>query len=201
MAGGVPRYVPLTPQPDGNWHYDLEALEAAFAPRTKLLFLNTPHNPTGKVFTGDELGEIAALCQRHNVIVVADEVYERMTFGGHALPRIARLPGMWERTLSIGSAGKTFSATGWKVGWAIGPAALVAAVRAAYQWITFSVATPLQVAVAEAVSVAPALGYYDSMAHMYEDPARSFAGDSGGGRATAAEPGRYLFHHRRHVGL
>ncbi|MDW8268452.1 MAG: aminotransferase class I/II-fold pyridoxal phosphate-dependent enzyme [Anaerolineae bacterium] len=169
MAGGVPVFVPLYPQADGRWRYDPDELRRAFGPRTKLLLLNTPHNPTGKVYDETELAEIAALCQEHDVIVVSDEVYERMLFVHDRLPRIATLPGMWERTLSIGSAGKTFSVTGWKIGWAIGPAPLVAALRAVQQWLTFSVATPFQVAVAEAVRAAPALGYYEEMAQMYRD--------------------------------
>lgn len=167
MAGGAPRYVPLHPQADGGWAYDPQALRAAFSPRTKLLLLNTPHNPTGKVFSAAELAEIAALCQQQDVIVLADEVYERMTFDGQQMQRIAALPGMWDRTISIGSAGKTFSVTGWKVGWSIGPAPLIAALRAAYQWITFCVATPLQAGVAAAVALAPAIGYYEEMATMY----------------------------------
>lgn len=169
MAGGVPVFVPLYPQADGRWCYDPDELRRAFGPRTKLLLLNTPHNPTGKVYDEAELAEIAALCQEHDVIVVSDEVYERMLFEHVRLPRIATLPGMWERTLSIGSAGKTFSVTGWKIGWAIGPAPLVAAIRAVQQWLTFSVATPFQVAVAEAIRMAPALGYYEAMAQMYRD--------------------------------
>lgn len=168
LAGGIPRYVPLYPQADGGWRYDLDELAAAFNQRTRLLFLNTPHNPTGKVYTADELTAIAALCREHDVIVVADEVYERMTFDGVRMARIATLPGMWERTLSLGSAGKTFSVTGWKVGWAIGPAPLIAALRSVYQWVTFSVATPLQVAVAQAVAAAPSAGYYEEMEHMYQ---------------------------------
>lgn len=168
MAGGVPRFVPLHPQPDGSWRYDPNDLAAAFGRRTRLLFLNTPHNPTGKVFAAAELLEIAHLCQAHDVIVIADEAYERMAFDGVTVERIAALPGMWERTLSIGSAGKTFSVTGWKVGWTIGPAPLVAAVRAATQWMTFSIATPFQVAVAHALGRVAALGYYGEMAAMYQ---------------------------------
>ncbi len=169
MAGGVPRYVPLYPQADGAWRYDPDELAAAFGPRTRLLFLNTPHNPTGKVFASAENAEIAGLCQAHDVVVIADEAYERMTYDGVSMVRMASLPGMWERTLSIGSAGKTFSITGWKVGWSIGPAPLVAAVRAATQWMTFSIATPFQVAVAHALEKARALGYYPDMAAMYQD--------------------------------
>ncbi|NOX62210.1 MAG: aminotransferase class I/II-fold pyridoxal phosphate-dependent enzyme [Chloroflexi bacterium] len=168
MAGGVPRFVPLRPQSDGHWAYDPDELAAAFSPRTRLLFLNTPHNPTGKLFSPQELAEIAELCQKYDVIVLADEVYERMTFDGLPMHRIANLPGMWERTISMGSAGKTFSVTGWKVGWCIGPRHLIAAVRAAYQWITFCVSTPLQQATAEAVREAPRLGYYETLASQFQ---------------------------------
>lgn len=168
LAGGVVRFVPLYPQPAGRWRFDPDELRAQFNERTKLLFLNTPHNPTGKVFDAAELAQIAVLCQEHDVIVVADEVYERMTYDGVAMSRMAALPGMWERTLSIGSAGKTFSVTGWKVGWTIGPGPLISALRNVYQWMTFCVATPLQVALAEAVRLAPAVGYYESLAAMYQ---------------------------------
>ncbi len=176
MAGGVPVFVPLYPQADGSWRYDPDELRRAFGPRTKLLLLNTPHNPTGKVYEEAELAEIAALCQEHDVIVISDEVYERMLFEHDRLPRMATLPGMWERTLSVGSAGKTFSVTGWKIGWAIGPAPLVGAIRAVQQWLTFSVATPLQVAVAAAIREAPSRGYYENMAQMYRAKRDRLAG-------------------------
>ncbi|MCO6451051.1 MAG: aminotransferase class I/II-fold pyridoxal phosphate-dependent enzyme [Caldilineales bacterium] len=168
MAGGVPRFVPLHPQADGDWRYDPDELRTAFSPRTKLVFLNTPHNPTGKVFTRPELEEIAGLCQAYDALVVADEVYERMIFDGRTMGRIATIPGMWERTISIGSAGKSFSVTGWKIGWSIGPSPLIAAIRSVSQWMVFSVATPLQAAVAQAVSLAPSAGYYEELASMYQ---------------------------------
>lgn len=176
LAGGVARYVPLYPQTGGSWRYDPNELRAAFNDRTKLLFLNSPHNPTGKVFCLSELEQIAALCHQYEVIVIADEVYERMTFDGVGMARMAAVPGMWERTLSLGSAGKTFSVTGWKVGWTIGPAHLVSALRNVYQWVTFCVATPLQVALVEAVQMAPVMRYYQEMAAMYQAKRDRLAG-------------------------
>jgi aspartate/methionine/tyrosine aminotransferase len=140
MAGAVPRFVTLRP-PD--FAVDPAELEAAFGPCTRAVLVNTPHNPTGKVFTRSELEVIASLCDRHDAIAITDEVYERLVFEGEHL-RLACIPGMWERTLTLSSVGKTFSLTGWKVGWAIGPPALTAGVRAAHQFLTFATATPLQ---------------------------------------------------------
>src|SRR5262249_30931584 len=113
--------------------------------------INTPHNPSGKVFTKGELERIAALAMKHDVLVLTDEVYEHLTFDGAEHVPMATIPGMRERTLSISSAGKTFSFTGWKVGWATGPAPLVRAAQAAHQFVTFATATPLQLAVAAAM--------------------------------------------------
>jgi N-succinyldiaminopimelate aminotransferase len=151
MAGAVPRLVRLHP-PD--WSYDAAALAAAIGPRTKLLLLNTPHNPTGKVFTAAELDEIAALCRAHDVLAVTDEVYEHLVFDGVHVP-LATLPGMRDRTLTISSGGKTFSFTGWKVGWVAGPAHLVAAVRAAKQFLTYTSPAPLQLAIAAGLGFPP----------------------------------------------
>ena len=146
MAGA--RTVPITLRfPD--FALDLAAIERAIGERTRLLLLNTPHNPTGKVFSLEELAALAELCRRHDLIAVTDEVYEHLTYDGHAHRSLAELPGMRERTLRLSSAGKTFSVTGWKIGWATGPAPLVAALQAAHQFLTFCAPTPLQVAVAE----------------------------------------------------
>ena len=144
MAGAVPRLVRLHP-PD--WHFDPDELAAAVGPRTTMLLLNSPHNPTGKVFSPDELGQVAALCRAHDLLAVTDEVYEHLVFDGSHIP-LATLPGMGERTLTISSGGKTFSFTGWKVGWVSGPAPLVAAVRAAKQFLTYTSPAPLQLAIA-----------------------------------------------------
>ncbi|MFN8084824.1 MAG: pyridoxal phosphate-dependent aminotransferase [Dermatophilaceae bacterium] len=136
---------------------DVDSLTAAFSERTRLVLLNSPHNPTGKVFTRAELELVADLARRHDAWVVTDEVYEHITFDGVAHIPMATLPGMAERTLTISSAGKTFSATGWKVGWVTGPAAAVAAVRAVKQFLTFVSAGPLQPAVATALALPDAV--------------------------------------------
>ncbi len=140
-AGGVPRYVTLR-FPD--FELPLAELEEKFSDRTRMLILNTPHNPTGKVFTREELELIARLCQRHDTVVLSDEVYEHITYDGVEHVPMATIDGMRERTLTLSSSGKTFSFTGWKIGWAIGPEPLTAAVRAAHQFLTFATATPLQ---------------------------------------------------------
>ena len=155
MAHGVLRPVLLRPPGPGHpaWWFNDDELRAAFTPRTKLLLLNTPHNPTGKVFTRQELELCAALCQRHDVVALTDEVYEHLCYQPARHLRLATLPGMAARTLTVSSAGKTFSLTGWKVGWAIGPAALRGAVQSAHQFVTFATAAPLQAAVAEALQL------------------------------------------------
>jgi N-succinyldiaminopimelate aminotransferase len=152
MAGATPRLVRLHPP---GWTFDPAELEAAIGPRTRLLLLNTPHNPTGKVFGPDELGQVAALCAAHDILAVTDEVYEHLVFDGTHVP-LATLPGMAERTVSISSGGKTFSFTGWKVGWVTAPAPLVAAVRAAKQFLTYTSAAPYQLAIARGLEAAPA---------------------------------------------
>src|SRR3954447_22651480 len=123
MAGGVLRPVPLRPPADGAgpWTFDPEELRAAVTPRTRLIVLNTPHNPTGKVFTAEELALVAALAMERELLVVADEVYEHLVFSGSTHRSIATLPAMRERTLVVSSGGKTFITTGWKIGWVCGP--------------------------------------------------------------------------------
>ncbi|MER7838214.1 pyridoxal phosphate-dependent aminotransferase [Streptomyces sp. NPDC096040] len=150
MAGGT--RVPVTLRPDGaTFRLDLDELRAAVTPRTRLLLINTPHNPTGTVLTRDELTAIAELAVERDLLVVTDEVYEHLVFdeAGH-LP-LATFPGMRERTVTIGSAGKTFSFTGWKVGWVTGTPKLVSAVRSAKQFLTYVASGPFQYAVAEAL--------------------------------------------------
>ena len=151
MAGATPRLVRLH-QPD--WSFDPDELAAAVGPRTRLVLLNTPHNPTGKVFGPAELAQIADLCCTHDLLAVTDEVYEHLVFDGTHVP-LATLPGMAERTVSISSGGKTFSFTGWKVGWVTGPASLVSAVRAAKQFLTYTSGAPFQLAIAHGLSGAP----------------------------------------------
>jgi N-succinyldiaminopimelate aminotransferase len=135
MAGGVVRTCPLRPP---RFELDLDALEALVSPRTRLLLFNSPHNPTGKVFTRDELEGIARICQKHGVTALSDEVYEHLTFGAARHISLASLPGMRSHTITVSSSGKTFSLTGWKVGWASGPANLIRAVQAAHQYVTFA---------------------------------------------------------------
>ncbi len=151
MAGAVPRLVRLHP-PD--WHFDPDELAAAVGPKTRMILLNSPHNPTGKVFSPEELGQVAALCTAHDILAVTDEVYEHLVFDGAHVP-LATLPGMGERTLTISSGGKTFSFTGWKVGWVSGPAPLVAAVRAAKQFLTYTSPAPFQAAIAHGLAYPP----------------------------------------------
>jgi N-succinyldiaminopimelate aminotransferase len=152
MAGAVRRPVTLR-APD--FRLDVAALEVAATPRTRFLLLNSPHNPTGTVLNGAELDALAAFALRHDLVVITDEVYEHLTFDGHAHVPLATLPGMFERTLSLSSAGKSYSFTGWKIGWATGPAELVGAVLAAKQWLTFTSGAPLQPAVADALDHEP----------------------------------------------
>ncbi|MFD8600986.1 aminotransferase [Streptomyces sp. TSRI0445] len=149
MAGA--KRVPLTLRAPG-FRPDLDELRTLITPRTRLLLLNTPHNPTGTVLTPDELAGIAALAVEHDLLVVTDEVYEHLVFTGAHHP-IAALPGMRERTVSISSSGKTFSYTGWKIGWVTGDAPLVAAVRSAKQYLTFVSGGPFQYAIAEALAL------------------------------------------------
>lgn len=165
FAGGVPRFYTLQP-PD--WAVDPEKLEALFSDRTKLILLNTPHNPTGKVFTRDELALIAGLCQKHDVIAVVDEVYEHIVFDGLQHHSLLAFPGMRRRTMAISSAGKTFSVTGWKVGWSIAAPSLNQAILRGHQFITYSGSAPLQEAVAIAIEQAGDLGYYDELSAMYQ---------------------------------
>ena len=151
MAGGVRRPVTLR-APD--FRLDLKELRAAVTPRTRFVLLNSPHNPTGTVLTREELSAVAELAVERDLVVITDEVYEHLTFGTDHVP-MATLPGMAERTLTLSSAGKSYSFTGWKVGWATGPASLVGAVLAAKQWLTFTSGAPLQPAVAAALDEHP----------------------------------------------
>jgi N-succinyldiaminopimelate aminotransferase len=157
LAGATRRPVTLRP-PD--YAVDPDALAAAFSPRTRLVLLNSPHNPTGKVFTRAELELVAAQCRERDVLAVTDEVYEHLVYDGREHVPLATLPGMAERTLTVSSAGKTFSLTGWKIGWACGPRELVSAVLTAKQFLTFTSGAPFQHAIAHALSLPDA--YFDS---------------------------------------
>lgn len=154
LAQGVRRPVTLRPSGEGaapRFTFDPGELRAAVTPRTRMIIVNSPHNPTGTVFTAEEMALIARLCRDNDVIALTDEVYEQLTFDGAAHVPLATLPGMAGRTVSVSSAGKTFSVTGWKVGWVMGPAPLVRAVRTVNQFLTFSANGALQLAVADAL--------------------------------------------------
>jgi N-succinyldiaminopimelate aminotransferase len=148
LAGAALKAVALEPP---GFDLDVAALEAALTPRSRVLLLNSPNNPAGKVFSRAELGAIAAICERHDLLVVTDEVYEHIVFDGQHLP-FASLPGMRERTVTISSTGKTFSLTGWKIGYSLAPPALAAAIRTVHQFAIFAVATPFQHAMATALA-------------------------------------------------
>ncbi|CAK1548113.1 unnamed protein product [Leptosia nina] len=153
-AGGTPRFIPLKPkategvQTSNSWVLDEKELTSLFNSKTKMLILNTPHNPLGKVFNRQELELIANLCKKHNVLCLSDEVYEWMVYEPNKHIRIATLPDMWERTITIGSAGKTFSVTGWKIGWAYGPVNLMKNLQVVHQNCVYTCCTPVQEAVA-----------------------------------------------------
>lgn len=163
FAGGIPRFYTLRAP---GWGIDPVELESLFSDRTKLIVTNTPHNPTGKVFTRAELGLIADLCQRYNVIAVTDEVYEHIVFDNRQHVCLATLPGMADRTVTISSAGKTFSMTGWKVGWALGRPELMEAILRVHQFMVFTGATPLQAGVA--IALQRSNDYYAELTAMYQ---------------------------------
>jgi len=187
MAGAQRRTVPLEAP---GWVFDPARLEAAITARTRLLVLNTPHNPTGKVFSAAELAEIARICTRWDLTVVADEVYEHLVFEGRHIP-LASLPGMAERTLTVSSAGKTFSFTGWKVGWVCGPAALVAAVRTVKQFLTYVNAAPFQPAVAVGLGLPDAF-FADAAARLRQGRDRLCSGLEGAGLAVHRPQATYF---------
>jgi len=156
-AGGTPKFVPLRPnykdptkRSSADWTLDPDELEAAFSEKTKAIIINTPNNPLGKVFRRDELQMIADLCNKYDCICISDEVYEWLMYPGQQHIRIASLPGMWDRTVTIGSAGKTFSVTGWKLGWTMGPSHIIKNLGTVWQNACFNAPTPTQEAVARA---------------------------------------------------
>lgn len=173
--GGVPVYVPMIPpnskeqRPSANeWQFDWDLLEQKLAsPRAKALFLNTPYNPIGKVCSLAELQRLAQLCIKYDILVIADEVYDCLTFDGQEHIRIASIEGMWERTLTVGSAGKTFSCTGWRVGWIVGAPHLVAPAMAAHVRITFSVNSASQEGAAIGLEQADAHDFFEQQREHY----------------------------------
>lgn len=163
MANAIPVCVPLHPP---TWTFDADELRSAFSKKTRALILNTPQNPSGRVFTRQELTLIADLCIEHDVTLIADEVYEHLIFAPSRHIPIATLPGMFERTVTVSSAGKLFSATGWKVGWVYGHPDLVQSVLGAHQFVTFAVHHPSQEAIAYALNLPDT--YYETFQAMYE---------------------------------
>ncbi len=161
LAGARPSYVTLRPP---EFELRRQDLEAAVSSATRAIVINTPHNPCGRVFTAIELEAVADLCRRHDLIAITDEVYEHMVYEGEHVS-LASLPGMWERTVTLSSLGKSFSLTGWKIGWAVAPEHLTQGVRAAHQFLTFATATPLQHAAAAALAAPPE--YYIDLRESY----------------------------------
>ncbi len=169
LCGAVPRYVPLRPHEEGGerrWGFDPDELARAFTPRTRALVLNTPQNPTGKVFTREELEAIADLCVHHDVVAVTDEIYEHIVFDGRSHTALATLPGMRERTVTISGLSKTYSVTGWRVGYAVAPAHLTAGIRKVHDFLTVGAAAPLQQAGAVALALPPS--YYERLSASYQ---------------------------------
>ncbi len=163
LAGATPVLVTLH-APEFRWRP--EELERAFSPRTRVVLLNSPHNPTGRVLDREELDQVATLARRFDAIVVTDEVYEHLVYSGRHEP-MATLPGMRERTVTLNSTGKTFSLTGWKIGYSTAPAALTRALRTVHQFVTFAVATPFQHAMVDALTAADS--YYTDLRAAYSD--------------------------------
>ncbi len=164
LSGATPRFVPLRPP---HWEFDPEELARAFGPHTKAIVLNTPNNPTGKVFSRAELECIAALCQRWNALAVTDEIYEHILYDGAQHISIATLPGMRERTITISGASKTYAATGWRIGYCVAPPALASAIRKVHDFLTVGAPAPLQEAVATAMRFEA--DYYTELARAYQD--------------------------------
>jgi aspartate/methionine/tyrosine aminotransferase len=163
LSGATPRYVTLR-EPD--WTFDPDELAAAFNDRTKAIILNTPNNPTGKVFSRSELETIAALCRRWDVVAISDEIYEHILYDGARHVPIASIEGMGDRTVTINSLSKTYSVTGWRVGWAISPPSLTGAIRKVHDFLTVGAAAPLQEAGVAALGIDD--GYYVELARSYQ---------------------------------
>ena len=163
LSGAVPRYVTLH-EPD--WSFDPDALAAVFNTRTRAIIINSPNNPTGKVFSHEELATIAELCRRWDVLAITDEIYEHIIYDGVRHLPMAAIDGMADRTVTINSLSKTYSVTGWRVGWAIAPPGLTGAIRKVHDFLTVGAAAPLQEAGAAALSLPDA--YYSALAADYQ---------------------------------
>jgi len=201
MAGGIPKYVALRAQAQSGWEIDFEALEAALTPDTRVLVLNSPHNPTGKVFSESEMLRIAEMVQKWpKLTVVSDEVYKYTVHGEDAGPHVhfAGLPGMFDRTLTLSSAGKTFSVTGWQIGWIVGPERLVRDVHIALPFLQFCASTPMQQALVEVLEKADepygdSASYYDWLCVRYRHKAALLAQAlSASGLPVVASQGGYF---------
>ena len=168
LSGATPRFVRLHEPGPGrpDWAYDPDELARAFSNKTRAIIINTPNNPTGKVFTRKELQEIAALCQKWDVIAVTDEIYDHILYDGEQHIAMAALDGMAERTVTINSVSKTFSVTGWRVGWTVAPADLTGGIRKVHDFLTVGAAAPLQAAAAAALSMP--VSYYQELASGYQ---------------------------------
>ena len=188
ISGAVPRFVALRP-PD--WSFDPDQLRAAFNAKTRAIVINTPHNPTGKVYSRAELELIAQLCMEHGAIAITDEIYEHLVYRGRHVS-IATLPGMAERTITISGASKTYSVTGWRVGWLIAPPALTAGIRKVHDFLTVGAAHPLQVAVAEALEFPPS--FYIELLGDYQERRDAFVAglQECGFEATAPDGAYYV---------
>jgi aminotransferase len=164
LSGAVPRFVRLS---GADWTFDERELRAAFGPRTRAIVMNTPHNPTGKVFSRDELETIAALCREHDVVAITDEIYEYILYDGARHLSIATLEGMAERTVTISGLSKTWSATGWRIGWCVASEEITAAIRKTHDFLTVGAPAPLQEAAAEALDFGPE--YFADLAGAYAE--------------------------------
>jgi aspartate/methionine/tyrosine aminotransferase len=164
MAGATLRHVTLRPP---HWDFDPAQLRAAFGPRTRAIVIGSPHNPTGKVFSREELTAIAELCREHDAVAITDEIYEHITYDGNEHIPIATLPDMRERTVTISALSKTYAVTGWRVGWAVAPPALMAGIRSTHDFMTVAAATPLQMAGIAAMALPPS--YYERMREDYTE--------------------------------
>jgi aminotransferase len=169
LCGAVPRFVPLRPAGSGrgaDWTFDPEELAAAFGPKTRAVILNTPNNPTGKVFTRSELDAIAGLCRDFGAVAITDEIYEHIAFDGSRHIALATLPDMRERTITVNGMSKTYSVTGWRVGYAIAPPAITAGIRKVHDFLTVGAAAPLQEAGVTALGLPQS--YYEGLAALYQ---------------------------------
>jgi len=182
MNGGVPVYVPLRPGKaingiidSGEWKLDMNELKAKITPKTKIIILNTPHNPIGKVFNAQELEEIGQIALENDLIILSDEVYDCLVYHPESHLRIGANSKFWDRTITLGSAGKTFGVTGWRVGWLIGPESLIKPTLAAQTRIVFCTTSPLQQAVANALEQTKTNGFFEEQLKLYTEKRDKFA--------------------------